>query len=118
MPIYKVLWPNNTTPVHPIVGKGRRLYGGYLFNVAATPRYLRFFDTLAAPTMGATSPVLVLPIPGEAKVGAGGVVPFQLPLEFTAIFDNGLWISVTTGIADLDNTAPGASEVIVNLLLN
>lgn len=78
----------------------------YISNNGAAVNYLKFYDKATAPTASDT-PILTLPIPLKS------VAPWS-PLDgihFTA----GISIRASTGVADSDNTAPGANEVVVNI---
>ncbi len=71
-------------------------------------RFLKLFNKATAPVPGTDTPVYTLAIPpkGEARIDA----PF-VGLRFTL----GLGFAITAGMADLDTTAIGANEVIVNI---
>jgi hypothetical protein len=86
-----------------------KLYGWYLYNLSAGVRYVKIYDGLAADVVvGTTTPKLVLPLP------AGGGANQILPLGID--FETGITVAATTGIAHNDTGAPGANEVVVNLL--
>lgn len=108
--VFEVVWPGNTTPVAADgTGTAPISLGGWnLFNVAAAARYVRFFNKGSAPTMGTDTAVLVI-----ALAASGGKDVTQLLRPH--LFEKGLWLSVTTGIADTDNSAPAASDVLVNV---
>lgn len=92
-----------------IVGSAGKkvLQGYYIFNNHAdTVRFLKLYDTAAAPTQAST-PVLTLPIPPQ-----GGA---NLNLEGGVYFANGIGLRATTGVADNDTGAPSSNDVIVNL---
>lgn len=102
-------WPNNTTPV-ALDGTGStpENFTGYeLLNAAASARYVRLFDKASAPTMGTDTPKIVIPLK------AGESVHFVYPRP--PLFNSGLWVSVTTGIANADNAAPSANDVLMTL---
>ena len=107
--VFKVLWPANTTPqAFPGNGaKAGQFYGHHLYNTAASVRFVRLFDKATAPIMGTDSPKIVLAIPPASVVSIGPAAGKAFAL--------GMWASVTTGIADLDNTAPAANDVLANL---
>ena len=107
--VFHSVWPGNTTPqAADGTGTAPAALGGWsLYNVAATARYVRFFN--AQPTMGTSTPDLVVPL--AASGGRSDVV-----LHRPHLYPAGLWISVTTGESDTDNTAPTASDVVVNVL--
>lgn len=84
-----------------------RLYGYYVYNNAAAVRYLKLYNTAAAPTVGTDTPILTIPLPAgsAANVGLVGGVPFS----------KGIGLGATTGVADSDTGAPAANDVVVNL---
>mgnify|MGYP007100084762 FL=1 len=86
-----------------------QLFGWYLYNAAATARYLKFYNATAVnTTVGTTTPVLTIPV----AAGAAANVEFSNGIAFgTAIS-----AAVTTGLADNDTGAPGANEFIINIL--
>ncbi len=105
--VFHSVWPGNTTPqAADGVGTAPAALGGWsLYNVAAAVRYVRFFN--GQPTMGTSTPFLVVPL-----AASGG--RSDLVLHRPVVCSAGLWISVTNGEADNDNTAPTANDVVVN----
>lgn len=85
-----------------------KLHGYYIFNNAATVRYVKFYNKVSAPTVGTDVPVLTIGIPA----GAGANVEFGGGVRFPL----GLGIGATTGVADADTAAPSANDVVVNIL--
>lgn len=79
-------------------------------NVNAAMRYLKLYNLATAPTVGTSTPVHVIPIPGNTA-GAGCVVNFGAGLEFTT----GIAYALTTGITDADTGAVAASEITVSI---
>ena len=86
-----------------------QLFGWYLYNAAASMRYLKFYNATAAnTTVGTTAPVLTIPV----AAGAAANVEFSNGIAFgTAIS-----AAVTTGLADNDTGAPAANDFIINIL--
>lgn len=88
------------------------LFGYFIANLGTTTRFVKFYDATAANvTVGTTTPVLTLPIPGNSTddvaanlVGGVGVT-----------FDTAITVAATTGLADNDTGAPGAGDVVVNV---
>jgi len=86
------------------------LVGIWVYNANAAVRYLKVYDNLAASvTVGTTVPDMTYPIPPSDSgfyivIPAGG-----------ASYSTGLTVAATTGVADNDNGAPSANDVIVNL---
>ncbi len=97
---------DNATNVKASAGQ---VYSITAFNVAATPRYLKFHNTAGTPTAGSGVTDTFL-IPGNTA-GAGVV----LNIDKGIAFSTGIGISIVTGIADANTTAIGASEVVVNV---
>lgn len=89
------------------------VYGVWVSNLAATTIFLKFYnDTAANVTVGSTTPLITLAIPGNSSddvsgnFGPGGVGIF---------FDTAITVAATTGFADADSGAPGANELLVNI---
>jgi hypothetical protein len=87
------------------------LYGIWATNLATTTRFIKIYDA-ASGTAGTGTPVITIPIPGNASDDIGAV--------YTAggmgiTFATGICIGATTGIADADTGAPGTNDVVVNV---
>ena len=95
-----------------VKGTAGQLYGWFIANTATSTRFVKFYnDTAANVIVGTTTPVMVLPIPGNSSddiaanaLGAMGIV-----------FSAAITVAATTGVAHADTGAPGANEVIVNI---
>ena len=88
------------------------LYGWYIANLATTTRFLKFYNATAANvTVGTTTPVLTIPIPGNATDDIGANMLGGVGIKF----DTAITVAATTGVADADTGAPGANEVVVNI---
>lgn len=90
-------------------GTAGQVYGWYIYNTASSVRYVKLYNaTAASVTVGTTTPVMTIPIPPTS--GAN--------VEFTngIAFSTAITAAATTGVADSDTGAPGANEVIINLL--
>lgn len=84
------------------------LYGYFIFNAAATTRYVKFYNATAANvTVGTTTPVMTIPIPA----GAAANVEFSNGIGFSTA----ICIAATTGVADADTGAPAANDVVMNV---
>lgn len=85
------------------------LCGYFVYNNAASTRYVKFYNKATAATNSDT-PVFVLAIPGgsAANVFVTGMVTFT----------TGISIRATTGVANADNNAPTANDVVVNVFYN
>lgn len=84
------------------------LRGYYAFNAASSIRYLKLYDTAAAPTVGTDTPKMTLALP--ASSGANMIAEKGLMR-----FSKGIGLGATTAVADNDTGAPSANDVIVNL---
>lgn len=85
------------------------IYAIYFGNATSSIRYLKFYNATAAnTTVGSTTPLLTFLIPASA---AG-----WLPMPFPASFGTAICVACTTGVADADTGAPGANDVIINIL--
>lgn len=83
------------------------VYGGDFFNNHATvARYVKLYDKASAATSSDT-PLRTYRIPPN-----GGMT---FSKAFGITFTLGISIRACTGVADSDNTAPSANDVIVNL---
>lgn len=81
-----------------------------VLNTNASVRYLKLYNKSSAPTVGTDTPVIVIPIPGDA---AGGGVAVPIPTQGIA-FSSGIAFALTTGSADSDTGAVGAGDVVVS----
>lgn len=83
--------------------------GWYIYNSAATTRYVKLWDSAAAidPSAGTDHPKVVLAIPKGQAANAS----MPAGIEFTT----GIQISATTGQADTDETAQTAGDLTINI---
>jgi hypothetical protein len=91
-----------------VLAKGGKVKGFNLFNGHATAiRYMKFYDQVAAPASTDT-PKLTIGLPASKSVdlsfGGDGIT-----------FANGIGVRAVTGVAENDNTDPGANEVVVDV---
>jgi hypothetical protein len=95
-----------------VKGTAGAVYGVWFSNLATSTRFLKFYnDTAANVTVGTTTPVLTLALPGNASDDISGV----FSISFGIAFGTAITVAVTTGATDNDTGAPGANEVIVNI---
>jgi hypothetical protein len=88
------------------------VYGVWFSNVATSTRFLKFYNATAANvTVGTTTPVLTLAMPGNASDDVSGV--FSIPQGIN--FSTAICVAATTGLADNDTGAPAANDCIVNV---
>lgn len=85
-----------------------QVFGWYLFNGAASTRYVKLYNKASAPVLASDTPVLTIPVPA----GGAANVEFSNGIEFAT----GIGWAATTGVGDADTGAPGANEVVANLL--
>jgi hypothetical protein len=88
------------------------VYGVWFSNTATATRFLKFYNATAANvTVGTTTPVLTLALPGNASDDISGV--FSIPQGIA--FGTAITVAATTAVADNDTGAPAANDVIVNV---
>jgi len=95
-----------------ISASARKLYGIEVFSISAAPVYAKLYDKATAPASTDT-PVKRTGVPANSTstLGAGTNQGNPNYIALTA----GLGIRVVTGIADNNNTAVTASQVLVNV---
>jgi hypothetical protein len=82
-------------------------------NKNAALRYLKIYDaTTDGTTVGTTEPKLTIPLPASAT----NPVPVVLDTPMGIPFATAITAAATTGVADSDTGAPGANDVIVQIL--
>jgi hypothetical protein len=88
------------------------VYGLWFSNTATATRFLKFYNaTAASVTVGTTTPVLTIALPGNTSDDISGVFSIAQGIAFgTAIT-----VAATTGVADNDTGAPAANDVVVNI---
>ncbi len=100
-----------TTNATSVKASAGQVYSIYAHNVNAAVRFLKLYNKASAPTVGTDTPVLTLPIPGNAA-GAGFV--WDVPSGIA--FGTGIALAITAVVTDADTTAVAANEIVVNLL--
>lgn len=88
-----------------------QVLGWYITNINAAIAYVKLYNKATAPTVGTDTPVLTIPVPGNTA-GSGCTVFIPTGVDE---FSNGIGIGIVTGVADNNNTAVAANEVVVNL---
>jgi hypothetical protein len=87
------------------------VYSILAFNRTAAPLYLKFYNLTAAnTTVGTSTPVITLVVPGNADSDGAG---FTHSVAQGYAFDTAISVAATTGVADADTGAPGANDCIV-----
>lgn len=83
------------------------LYGGFVINTNAAARYIKFYNKATTPTEADTPAFVITAEPSK-------MTPIELPAKGVS-FSAGISVRGTTGLADNDTGAPGASELNVSL---
>ena len=90
-----------------------QVYGCWVTNTATSTRWLKFYNATAANvTVGTTTPVITVGIPGNTSDDISGVLGGG---GMGIAFDTAITVAATTGVADADTGAPSANDVIVNV---
>jgi hypothetical protein len=89
------------------------VYGCWVTNTATATRWLKFYNATAANvTVGSTTPVITIGIPGNTSDDiSGNFGPGGMGIQF----DTAISVAATTAVADADTGAPSANDVIVNI---
>lgn len=94
-----------STNLTTVKGSAGKVTGWAFMNNSASIRYVKFYDH-ASPTVGTTTPVFRLMIPGSSGLNLSGL---------TLSFATAIKFALVTGAADSDATAVGASEVLASV---
>lgn len=103
---FKVTSAANTTPIL-VKQQGGNLTGLVAINTNAAIRYLKFYDSSDAAVVGTTVPVITIQLPASSQTTL-------LPMDGIA-FRQSLYLAFTVNVADTDNTAVGAGDVIMTV---
>lgn len=104
---YKALDIDETDEM--IKGSAGQVFGWYLYNAAASARFLKFYDaTDTTVVVGTTAPAFTIPLPA----GAAANVEFTNGIAFATA----ITIAATTGLADNDTGAPATNDVVGTIL--
>lgn len=87
-----------------------QLYGMTATNRGTVPVYVKFYDA-ASGTLGTGTPVITIEIPSNASDHTTLAQAFT---DHGLAFGTGICVGAGTGIADNDNTDPGANIVLFN----
>lgn len=88
------------------------VYSMWVTNTATSTRFVKFYNLTAAnTTVGSSTPVITIGIPGNSSDDVTGLFGGG----FGIMFDTAISVAATTGVADADTGAPGANEVIINI---
>jgi hypothetical protein len=89
-----------------------QVYSMWVSNMATSTRFVKFYNLTAAnTTVGSSTPVITIAIPGNTSDDVTGL--FGGAYGFA--FDTAISVAATTGIADADTGAPAANDVIANI---
>lgn len=96
-----------TTNATNVKNAAGNLYGFEISNTNAAARYVRFYDSASAPTMGTTPIKKTVQIPGNATV----IRAYPVGLSF----GSGIGFSTTTAMGDADTSTVGAGDLSIDL---
>ena len=110
--VYRTLDADETE--EEVKGSAGTVYAIWGANLSTTTAYMKFYDaTAGAVTVGTTTPVLTLPVPGNSS----DAVAFNFNLGGMGVaFANGICIAATTVLADAGSVGPSANAVVANVL--
>ena len=88
------------------------VYGLWFTNTATATRWLKFYNLTAAnTTVGTSTPVITIGLPGNTSDDISGLFSTACGIGFSTA----ITVAATTGVADADTGAPSANDVIVNI---
>jgi hypothetical protein len=89
-----------------------QVYSMWVTNTATSTRFVKFYNlTTANTTVGSSTPVITIGIPGNTSDDVTGFFGGTHGLAF----DTAISVAATTGVADADTGAPAANDVIINV---
>jgi hypothetical protein len=89
-----------------------QVYSMWVSNMATSTRFVKFYNLTAAnTTVGSSTPVITIAIPGNASDDVTGL----FGSGYGIAFDTAISVAATTGIADADTGAPAANDVAINV---
>lgn len=89
-----------------------QVYGLWFSNTTAATIWLKFYNaTAASVTVGTTTPLITLGLPGNSSDTISGVFSSTMGIAF----DTAITVAATTGVADNDTGTPAANACIVNI---
>jgi hypothetical protein len=103
---YRVISAASTNAANIKATPGK-IVGFNLLNLAATARYVKFYNKATAPIPGTDSPQETVLVP------AGGQV--MIDRAFGTLYSVGIGVSINGGALDTDATAVAANDVILEL---
>jgi len=88
------------------------VYHMWVTNTATSTRWIKFYNATAANvTVGTTTPVITIGIPGNTSDDVTGLFGGGIGIAFSTA----ITVAATTGLADNDTGAPAANDVIINV---
>lgn len=87
-----------------------QVYGWDITNTTTATVFVKFYDATSG-TLGTGTPVLTIAIPGNANDDTLS----SKSLPYGILFGTGICVGAGTGVADADNTDPGANGVVANI---
>lgn len=87
-----------------------QLYGWDITNTSTAAVFVKFYDATSG-TLGTGTPVLTIGIPGNSSDDTLSSKSFAYGITFAT----GICVGAGTGVADADNTDPGANAVVANI---
>ena len=87
-----------------------QLYGWDITNTTTATVFVKFYDATSG-TLGTGTPVMTVAIPGNASDDTLS----SKSMAYGIIFATGICVGAGTGVADADNTDPGANGVVANI---
>jgi hypothetical protein len=95
-----------------VKGTAGQVYSMWVTNTASSTRFVKFYNLTAAnTTVGSSTPVITIGIPGNSSDDVTGFFGGTHGLAF----DTAISVAATTAVADADTGAPSANDVIVNI---
>lgn len=89
-----------------------QVYGVWITNTATSTRFVKFYNATAAnTTVGSTTPVITIGIPGNSSDDISAMFSSTHGIAF----DTAICVAATTGAADNDTGAPSTGDVIINV---
>jgi hypothetical protein len=89
------------------------VYGMWVTNTATATRFVKFYDaTAASVTVGTTTPMITVGVPGNTGDDVAGA--FNVG-GLGILFATAISVAATTGRADNDTGAPDAGDITVNV---
>lgn len=87
-----------------------QLYGMHIANLGTVTAFVKFYDATSG-TLGTGTPVMTVPIPGNASDDT----LFSAMYPYGVTFATGICVGAGTGVADNDTGDPGANIVVANI---